>query len=180
MDTTSINVFDKVVNTKGVVRMTLKIDDDRPEDEAREVIDSSNFDIYDDVSIVSLNDPVTMKASDTSKEVEDEEVEEDNEYKGICLYDAKTINAKDIVTVDSDIEIIVPITTDGSYLKDANSNIIAIDTLDNKSVGVTTMVSLDWFNKVTKLLNDDEPASKNEDNIVEEIMDGEVVTKKEV
>ena len=71
-------------------------------------------------------------------------------YNDCKYFPAKIINIKDIFPAARSEKIIVIIDKDGNYLTMEDGNIIAIDMIDDKSLGSLSIVPAEWLNETLK------------------------------
>jgi hypothetical protein len=93
-------------------------------------------------------------AAEEVVEVEEENAE-DIFYNGITAVNGVVTNAKDIIPTENSAKIIALTDSDGNYIVDVNKNLIAIDTIDDKSFDALSIVSSSWLQQIQNSLTPD-------------------------
>lgn len=86
-------------------------------------------------------------------------------YKGVKYCAAKLVNIKDIMADQESGKVIVIINDQGNYASE-NNNILAIDSIDDRSIDNLSIVSSAWLNNIVDI-----QTSINEDEDVTETID---------
>ena len=82
--------------------------------------------------------------------------EEDSRYESFTFYKAKIISSRDLFPLIVPEDIIVIEDSEGGYItcKDDPTSILAIDSINNHSIKASSLVSKDWLNKVTGIIEE--------------------------
>lgn len=110
-----------------------------------------------------IEEPIEEAPQTEEEVVIDEEEPADDQvdmYSGIAWYQASNINIKSIFTNETDCPVLVLNNEDGTYLRDADNRLIAIDDIDGQNLAALQFASKKVIQKIER---DTEVATGNND-----------------
>lgn len=119
-------------------------------------------------------EPVAEDTEEVEEPVVEEDYDEEDselDINGFALVSATVQNMKDIDPGMPSKKVIVILDDSENYILSSNREIMAIDTVDNRSVDSISIVSEEWLDKVQKLLNSENSADDIMDDQDDDLVD---------